>query len=319
VTFGECLVALVGAASGPLAEQDRFERHVAGAEANVAVGLARLGHRVALVGRLGDDGLGAAILRRLRGEGIDVVHLTVRAGGATGLLIRERRGVGPSEVVYYRAGSAGATLGPGDVEAAADLVASARRVHFSGVTPALSATARAATLRALELADTAGVPISLDVNLRRRLWTDAEAAAFLGPLLPRVDLLLGSPDELAVVAGGPAAGDPLELARRARGQGARTVVVKLGAGGALALGPDHVPVRSAAVAVAIPLDPVGAGDAFAAGFLAATLEGRDTATALAWANACGAAAVAAVGDLAGLPTRPELERLLASATHETIR
>ena len=111
VTLGECLVALIAESVGSLAEAARFERHVVGAEANVAVGLARLGHSVGYIGRVGDDAFGTAILRRLRAEGVDVRWLRVDAEAApTGLLIRERQPLGPSEVLYRRAGSAGSHL-----------------------------------------------------------------------------------------------------------------------------------------------------------------------------------------------------------------
>ena len=113
VTLGECLVSFVAAAPGPLAGAEDFHSFPAGAEANVAVGLARLGRQVAFIGRVGDDGLGTRIVRALRGEGVDVVGLTVDPAGPTGIMIRERRVLGAAEVFYARAGSAGSRLGPG--------------------------------------------------------------------------------------------------------------------------------------------------------------------------------------------------------------
>lgn len=317
VTLGECLVALVASAPGPLAESAAFERHIAGAEANVAVGLARLGHLVVYIGRVGADGFGTAILRKLRGEGVDVSGLTVAAGAPTGVLIRERRVLGPSQVLYYRAGSAGSQLAPEDVDAATGFRgAGARWLHVTGITPALSASARAAVDRAIELARAAGMTISLDLNLRRRLWSEAEAAPVFRALAERADVVMGDADEAAVAVG---AGDPETLARRLVALGASTAVIKLGAEGAVAARRDGSVVHSPALAVAQVLDPVGAGDAFAAGFIAATLEGRGLEAALRMANACGAAAVAAVGDMAGLPDRAELEQLLAGTAGDTLR
>ena len=107
VTLGECLISLIARDRGPLAESQTFARTVAGAEANVAVGLARLGHAVAYVGRVGGDAMGTVIRRRLRGEGVDVHHLVVDDAGPTGLMVRELRDLGPMEVIYHRAGSAG--------------------------------------------------------------------------------------------------------------------------------------------------------------------------------------------------------------------
>jgi 2-dehydro-3-deoxygluconokinase len=319
VTIGEPLVALVAARAGPLAEQADFERHVVGAEVNVAVGVARLGISAALVGRVGDDGFGTAILRRLRGEGVDVAGLIVDRAAPTGLLIRERRGVGPASVDYRRAGSAGSRLGPQDVDAAAAAIRGARRLHLTGITPALSATARAAVDRALDIAAASGVPVSLDLNLRRRLWSDVEAAAVLRPVAAHCDLLFGGADEIAAVTGGEPGDDPAALAALGRGLGPPTVIVKRGAQGALALGSSGVPITVPAVPVLAVVDPVGAGDAFVAGVLAALAEGRPLADGLRWGVACGAACVAAVGDLTGLPTRGELEAILAGAEPSSIR
>ena len=95
VTLGECLIAFVATTPGPLAEATTFERFVAGAEANVAVGLARLGHSVAFIGRVGADGFGDAVVKRLRGEGVDITHLAIDPDAATGLMFRERRVIGP--------------------------------------------------------------------------------------------------------------------------------------------------------------------------------------------------------------------------------
>ena len=110
VTLGECLIAFVATGPGPLAEAVTFERFVAGAEANVAVGLARLGHEAAYIGRIGADGFGEAILRRLRGEGVDTTHLAADPEAPTGLMFRERRVLGPAQVVYARRESAGSRL-----------------------------------------------------------------------------------------------------------------------------------------------------------------------------------------------------------------
>jgi len=317
ITLGECLVAFVATTPGPLAEATTFERFVAGAEANVAVGLARLGHSVAFIGRVGADGFGEAITRRLRGEGVDIADLAVDPEAPTGLMFRERRVIGPAHVVYARRGSAGSRLTPAEVERAMarhqDPVP--RWLHLTGITPALSADAQAATERAIESATAAGLTISLDLNLRRRLWSDEAAAPVLRALAANVDVLLGDPDELAVLTHLTADHDPAELARAALELGPSLAVVKLGAGGALVVdraAPDDAIVRPA-LPLPVVVDPVGAGDAFCAGFIAARLDGADLATALEMGNACGAAAASAVGDQTGLPDRAELAAILRAA------
>jgi 2-dehydro-3-deoxygluconokinase len=315
LTLGECLVGLVADAPGPLAEVASFERHVAGAEANVAVGVARLAHGSAFIGRVGDDGFGQAILRRLRGEGVDVSALVVDPAAPTGLLVRERRLLGPAEVLYYRRGSAASRLSREDVERAEGVFAAGRWLHLTGITPALSESCRDAVAAALELARAHRLTVSLDLNLRRKLWSDQEAAATLRPLVPSSDVVMGGLDEMALVGGseGSSEGDPEEAAAAILALGARAAVVKLGAEGALELRAGaSAAVHEPALAVPQRVDPVGAGDAFAAGYIVASLEGLAGAPALQLGNACGASVIAVVGDQSGLPTRREVERLVAS-------
>jgi 2-dehydro-3-deoxygluconokinase len=318
IAVGEPLIALLAAGSAPLADVDSFSRHVAGAEANLAVGLARLGHRVLYVGRVGADGFGRAIVRRLRGEEVDVSGVVVDAARRTGLMVRERRVLGPSEVVYHRSGSAGSALEPSDVDAVASAFGGAQWLHLTGITPALSESAHRAVLHAIELARAAGVRISFDVNLRRRLWSDEEAAVRLHPIATGADLVFGDADELAVVAGVAPFEDGLEAARALRAEGARAVVVKRGAAGATLVG-EGEPVAAEAIQVARVVDPVGAGDAFCAGYLAALLDGLDPVTALRWGNGCAAAVLTVEGDLTGLPSRAELEQLIGGTAADTIR
>lgn len=324
VTLGECMASFVALERGPLADTARHMRTtVAGAEANVAVGLCRLEHNAGFIGRVGDDGLGRMIARTLRGEGVDVRHLRVELGAATGVMIRELRDLGPAEIVYWRAASAGSRLSAEDVEAAGELFEEARWLHVSGITPALSAAAAGAVDAALGRAGALGLTTSLDVNMRRRLWSEAEARPVLGALASRCEVVLGGLDEVALIGGlgetpaEVARLDPEAAADAVLAMGPATVVVKLGGEGALERRrtPEGSRTeRAPALPVAQVRDPVGAGDAFTAGYIAARLEGRVSGEALRAANACGAAAVASVGDQAGLPSRAELERLLAGGT-----
>jgi 2-dehydro-3-deoxygluconokinase len=318
VTIGECLVAFVASGLGPLAEASTFERHVAGAEANVAVGLARLGHSVAYIGRVGADGFGTAIRRRLRGEGVLTGHLTVDPAAATGILVRERRALGPAEVTYYRAGSAGSRLEPSDVDAAADRFADARWLHVTGITPALSLSARAAVDRALELARTDGLRVSLDLNVRRKLWSEQEARVVLGQLATRVDVVLGSLDEVALITGSSTADDPAELIDRVLALGPSVAVLKAGAEGAVGISRGEGAVTAPALATAV-VDTIGAGDAFVAGFIAASLRGGSLYDALRAGNACGGAAAGVIGDQAGLLDRADLDLLLGTPGDDAIR
>ncbi|MFI0155213.1 sugar kinase [Streptomyces lydicus] len=320
-TFGETMVALRG--SGPLKLGGTMQVSVAGAESNVAIGLARLGHAVRWAGAVGDDEAGALVLRTLRAEGVEVSGATLDPGAPTGLLLFEPRLPEVTRVHYYRAGSAGSRLTADAVEAAFS-AAPPRVLHLTGITPALSATARSAAARALRLARRQGASVCLDVNFRARLWTAEEATAVLREWVPFVDVLIASDDELPLcLPEGPAAPDgapgPLATGPAAAldsqaeallDLGVGEVVVKLGAAGAtvfsraLRHGSLHrpaTPVRA--------VDAVGAGDAFVAGYLSALLDGEGPAGRLARAVTTGAFAVASHGDWEGAPTRAELGML----------
>ena len=218
---------------------------------------------------------------------------------------------GAAQVTYLRAGSAGSRLRPEEVSAAlaGRTLRGARWLHVTGITPALSDHARASVERAVELAAASGMTVSLDLNLRRRLWSDEDAAPVLRALATQARVVFASPDEAAAITGADV-GDNATLATALLELGPDVAVIKLGAEGALAWGRGEAPVHRAAVPVAHVVDPVGAGDAFCAGFIAARLEGGDLTWAMEIGAICGAAAVAVVGDQAGLPDREELERLL---------
>jgi 2-dehydro-3-deoxygluconokinase len=302
VTFGEAMISLVAAEGRPLVDPGAFTPFVSGAEANVAIGLARLGRSVSFVGRVGADGLGQMVRNGLRGEGVDVQWLRDDPGAPTGALARDRRLLPPAEVVYLRRGSAASRLGPGDIAAAGETIAGARWLHVTGITPALSPTCLAALWSALDFARAGSVRVSLDVNLRRRLWSDAEAAPVLREVAERCDLVIAGEHESVLLCGSASAA---VLADRF---GVEAIVTRGARGAAGSRGGETA--DDAGIGVT-PVDVVGAGDAFTAGYLDALLDGVALPGALRRANACGAIAVAAVGDASGLPSRDELERVLA--------
>jgi 2-dehydro-3-deoxygluconokinase len=314
VLIGEPLVGFIADDLGALPDAARFRAEVVGAEINVAGALARLGVPAALIARTGTDDLGEMVLRHAMREGIDVAHLR-RVDQPTGILVRSRRGFGATGVVYRRTGSASASTAPEDVEAARSLIAGASWFHVTGVTAALSDSCRAAIHAAIAIATAHGVPTSLDLNYRARLWTPAVAAATLGPIAAAVDLTFAGDAEGRTLTGATTA---TALVAALRGWGAREIVVKRGGAGAH-LDRDGVVVERPARRVAGIVDEVGAGDAFCAGFIAARLDGRDDATALDWGAVVAAFCIGAVGDARGLPSRAELERALADGGGETDR
>jgi 2-dehydro-3-deoxygluconokinase len=299
VTLGETMGVLAASEIGPLRNGHGMRLGVAGAESNVAIGVARLGRRAAWIGRVGADAVGRMILRELRGEGVDVSRAVVDPDAPNGLMLKVQRTSATAEVVYVRQDSAGSRLRPDDV--AAEFVASARVLHVTGVTPALSDTARATVFHAVEVARSAGVTVSLDVNHRAKLWSDDEAAAVFRELVKQCDIVFASEHEAALVVGECA---PDDAASRLADLGPRHAIIKRGGQG-YAARVDGEAFNGAAVPVPVA-DPVGAGDAFVAGYLASWLGNAGPAQTLATANRTGAFAVATPGDWEGLPTRDEL-------------
>jgi 2-dehydro-3-deoxygluconokinase len=306
VTLGETMVSL--RTGTPLRLGGTLQMTMAGAESNVAIGLARLGHTVRWGGRVGQDELGQYLLRTLRAESVLVDTVAVDPDRATGLMMAERRINDLSRVSYYRSDSAGSALGPAD--AVACLTAPPRLLHITGVTPALSGSAAAAVVEAVRLARLGGALVSFDVNYRSKLWATDAARATLSALARSADIVIASDDELALIV--DEAGLPDSSAAAAlSGFGVRTLVIKRGADGASAYTDGHV-VHAPAVPVTV-CDTIGAGDAFSAGYLSGVLDGLEPVEALARGTVTGAFAVAAVGDWEGAPTRAELDLLAAPA------
>ncbi len=302
LTLGETMGLVAATTTGPFTVGAPARISFGGAETNVAIGVSRLGHSAAWIGCLGDDPVGALVKDALRGEGIDVSHVRIDPGVATGLMLREHRTADRVRVSYYRRGFAGSRVGPDDVDPA--LVRSARVLHLSGITPALSESGHAAVHRAVELARAAGVPVSFDLNYRAALWSPQEAGAALRTLVGLVDIVFAGEEEAALVVG---EGSTEHLAKQLAAAGPGEVVLKLGGAGAYAvIGGDEV--TSPALAVT-PIDPVGAGDAFVAGYLSAWLDGLTPAERLRRGNVCGAFSVSVAGDWEGLPRRRELATL----------
>ncbi|RFA07762.1 sugar kinase [Subtercola boreus] len=291
---------------GPLAHASSLGLGIGGSESNVAIGVSRLGGSAVWCGRVGDDSLGQLVVREIRAEGVEV-RAIVDGGAPTGLMIKERRTAHTQKVTYYRAGSAGSRFSVEDLDE--DLVRGAGVLHLTGITPALSASAADAVFEAIGLARASGVTISFDLNYRSTLWSAEAAADAYRRLLPLVDVVFAGYDEAALVVGEA----PSEvLAARLAEFGPAQAIIKRGHLGAVAVidGAVHwqppVPIS--------PLDTVGAGDAFVAGYLAELLlpgdPGGSTPEArLALAAQAGAFACLAPGDWEGLPTRAELHLL----------
>ncbi|HEX4056903.1 MAG TPA: sugar kinase [Galbitalea sp.] len=306
VTLGETMGLFRAVTPGPLSQVTEFELGFGGADSNVAIGLARLGTPVRWVGRVGSDGIGDRIIRELEAEGVDVVAIT-DPSAPTGLMIKEQGTSDARPVIYYRTNSAGSRLTPDDV-ATAD-IEHAALLHVTGITPALSETAHDAVLSAIRVAEAAGVPISFDVNHRGSLWRDRDHASVYRELASAADIVFAGDDEARILV--PDAGSPAEQSTAIAAAGPSQVIIKLGARGCVAH-IDGVDYTQAALSIT-PIDTVGAGDAFVAGYLAELISGSSPAERLRTAAAVGAYACLHIGDWEGFPTRAELARLEANA------
>ncbi|MGH3148700.1 MAG: sugar kinase [Rubrobacter sp.] len=301
VTAGETMVLGVPPRPGRLRHAGSLELKIGGAESNLAIALSRLGLSAGWASYLGDDEPGQLVLDRIRAEGVDTSRVRRLEDYPTGLYLREQVGA-ETRVYYYRAGSAASTMSaeafdPEHLEGAGFL-------HLTGITPALSDGCRAFVLWAAREARALGTRVSFDVNYRSKLWTSAEARAFAEEILPEVHLLLVGDEEALALWDRDDGGLLRELAER----GPEEVVLKRGAAGSLALVDGEI-LEHPGFEVA-EVDPVGAGDAFAAGYLAGHLWGLPARERLRVANAMGAMSVATLGDYEGLPDRGELRAFM---------
>lgn len=309
VTAGE-IMAMFVADDHNLEHAENYRRRLAGAELNVAVGLARLGHRTAFLGSVGDDPLGAHARNTLRAEGIDASGVTVDPLAGTGFQLKNRIAEADPTVVYFRRGSAGSRYSWSPH--CESVIATARHLHLTGVFAALSESTRECAREMLECARAAGATISFDPNLRPGLWSDESyMVKTINELATRADVVLPGRAEGTVLTGHDA---PESIAGFYLDAGVREVVIKLGDAGAASYTARGELSHPAYPVVAV--DTVGAGDGFAAGWISARLDDHSRADALARACAVGAAATTSSGDMDGLPNRDELARLQAKPSRK---
>jgi 2-dehydro-3-deoxygluconokinase len=302
-TLGEMMLLLVADQPGPLEQASSFHKRTAGAETNVAIGLARLRLRVAWASRLGTDSPGRFLLSEMQREGVDCSRVVADPVHRTGLQFKQRVTDGSDPLVEsHRKDSAASHMAAADVDA--EWLRSARHLHATGVFPGVSAGCRAAAQRAFEVMRAAGRTISFDPNLRPGLWSSPEEMRReINALAFQADWVLPGLDEGRFLTG---LQTPQEIARFYREHGARAVLVKLGPDGAWydsEQGSGQVP----AFPVVKVVDTVGAGDGFAVGVVSALLEGGSMASAARRGAWIGARAVQVTGDTEGLPTRAQLD------------
>lgn len=291
IAIGETMVALVPDDAAPIAAESRMLLRVAGAESNVATSLARLGHSVRWVSAVGADPFGEIITRELAGAGVDLGTVAVSPDAPTGIFAKDPAGAS-TRVHYYRKGSAASRMDA----SLAPRAEGARLVHISGITPALSEGCRELT-RAVLASESL---VSFDVNYRPALWQDAgEAADVLADLSRRADIVFVGRDEAEELWGTTTAEDVRGFLSEPR-----ILVVKDAAIEAVSFsdeGEARVPSRRVDV-----VEPVGAGDAFAAGWLSGYLSERTAVERLKLGHLLASRAVQIVGDCPEPPTPDEI-------------
>lgn len=299
--FGETMAMLVAEQCGDLDQVTHFHRRIAGADSNVAIGLARLGFDVTWLSRVGNDSLGRFVLQSLREEGLDCQHVAVDPLRPTGFQFKGRTDDGSDpQVEYYRRGSAASQLSIADLP---ELQPLPRHLHVTGIPPALSAATCELADHLLLRQRQAGGSSSFDPNLRPQLWaSERQMIETLNHLAGHADWVLPGLAEGRLLTGYQT---PQDIAAFYLDRGAQAVAIKLGAAGAYyRTARDQSFV--AAQPVARVIDTVGAGDGFAVGLISALLEQQPLLEAVKRGNWIGSRAVQSRGDMEGLPRRSEL-------------
>jgi 2-dehydro-3-deoxygluconokinase len=291
LTVGEALVQIAPPSGARLATSPVLHAHTGGAEVNVAMALARLGHAAGFVGRVGADPFGDRIVNELSAAGVRIQFVTREQTRPTGIYFKDVTDNGTG-VHYYRDSSAGSML---DVHDVRPLLHRCRLVHVTGVTAALGARCRSALEAIVANAADAGTPVSFDVNYRSGLWPLSEAAPYLLSVARRADIVFVGLDEATVLWGVASAEEARELL-----PSSSRLVVKDGGTAAYAFtrgGTETVPALTVRV-----VEPVGAGDAFAAGYLSAVLRHLPERTCLRWGHLLAGRALMTVADHVSPPS-----------------
>ncbi len=281
-----------------------FQLGFGGDTSNCVIAAARLGARVGYVTQVGDDTFGASLLALWKREGVATDGVRTVAGAPTGLYFVSHGAQG-HQFSYRRAGSAASLMSPADVPRA--LLASTRWLHVSGISLAISSCACDAALEAIAVARSAGARISFDLNYRARLWPAARALALTRQVLQGCDLFLPSVDEIEQLTG---IAQPASIVDWAHAQGARAVVLKLGAQGCLVS--QGVGATALPGTPVTPVDATGAGDCFAGACLAQLARGATLLEAAGIANVAAALSTQGFGAVEPLPNREQVRARMAA-------
>ena len=321
ICLGRAAVDLYGQQSGGRFEDvQSFAKSLGGSSGNLAVGLARLGLRSAMLTRVGDEAMGRFVRERLAHEGVDVSHVRTDPERLTGLVLLGIAGGGAYPHIFFREHCADMGLAAGDFDAA--WIASGRALAVTGTHLSTPST-RAAVLQAMRWARDARRRVVLDIDYRPVLWglagagagehryvADARVTSTLQECLPHCDLVVGTEEEIRIAGGSE---DTATALRAIHDRTAAVVVLKRGAAGCVVHEPGHAAREAPGFPVEIQ-NVLGAGDAFLAGLLAGWLQGEPWTRCAQLGNACGALVVSRHGCSPAMPSRVELDEYLGRAT-----
>lgn len=305
-TLGETMVSFNTVNNRSIVQHDETFASIAGAESNVSIALARLGNKVKWFSRLGNDPFGQKILYELNAHVVDTSDVIIDPNHSTGLMFKQKKELLDSEVIYYREQSAASTMDKNDVRE--EWIKHARLIHITGITPALSDSCKELVMEVIRLAKQHGTLISFDPNIRLKLWDMEAARKTLIPIAKQCDIFLPGKSEMKLLCN---VEDFNSIEVYLKEWEVPLTVMKDGANGAWVL-ENGESTFIPSFKVKRVVDEIGAGDAFAAGFLHGFLQKRSHEDAVKMGHACAAFVVSSEGDTNGLPTKQELERFLAN-------
>jgi len=312
ITLGETSAVFVAKEIGRMRYSSEFKIRPGGAEATVAVGVVRLGHAAGWISRLGDDEIGNYLLSFIKGEGVDVSRVALCSDNQTALFLRERLPKGEARHFYYRKDSAFSRLDEDSIDV--DYVTSAKLIHLSGITPAISQSCKRAVLQMISIANKKKIPVIFDPNMRKKLWSSADARDFFKRIYSNIEYLLPGIEDFEGIYDTQAS--DIDIIKKFLDFGCKNVILKCGPRGAIVGKADgtieavpHEPVES-------PEDLMGAGDAFAAGFISALLRGENVVQAAHRGNCVARFAIQLPGNIESMPYEHELT--MATKGHKAI-
>ncbi|MHB8129089.1 MAG: sugar kinase [Mobilitalea sp.] len=300
VTIGETMAVFTPKSNGPLRYIHEYTTHIAGAESNTAIGVQKLGHTARWISRLGNDELGQYILNFIRAEGVDTSGVVLDDEHRTGLMVKEFSLTNDTKVYYYRENSAASHLEEADISE--ELIKNTKILHFTGITPILSESCNAMIQKSIKIAQNYGVKISFDPNIRLKLWANQDHSPLINDIILNSNIIMLGIDEAEHLFHTRLVDKIFDLLFQS--EKLEYAAIKDGSNGA------YVATRTEKQFIPpFPcncIDPIGAGDAFNAGFLSGILENKPLKICGEFAGIAGALSTQTHGDVESFPNRSDL-------------